>query len=473
MQLLQRFVKGFSQLGAPLTDLTKKGAFNWTEESQKTFEKMKEVMSTCPVLALPDFTQSFVLECDASGEGIGAVLMQGGHPIVFERRKLREPERLYSIYDKEMLAIMHALTKFKQYLVGNRFVVKTYHNSLKYFLEQKDLSERQHKWVTKVQAFDFDIEYVKGKKNVVADALSRRPTSFSLMDISTDWKAHLLVEYSKNKFACEVLDGKVVDERYKVLDEVIFYKDRIYLVPESELKRKILRAVHDSPLAGHQGYFKTYRKIRERFSWKGLKDDVLKHVQECVTCQQNKSEQTHPGGLLQPLPIPEQKWESISMDFITGLPKVQGRDCIFVVVDRLTKFVHFFTIPTEYKAHQVAELFFREIFRLHGLPKHIVSDRDGCFISAFWQELFRLVGTELATSTSYHPQTDGTDKDSKQMGGGVLEKLCRGTTTNMGEVAPLGQALLQHDISYVHQDDTIQGLVWVRCTIIHRGNIWR
>jgi hypothetical protein len=101
--------------------------------------------------------------------------MQGGHPIVFERRKLSQPERLYSIYDKEMLAIMHALTKFRQYLVGNKFVVKTDHNSLKYFLEQKDLSERQQKWVTKVQAFDFDIEYVKGKKNIVADALSRRP----------------------------------------------------------------------------------------------------------------------------------------------------------------------------------------------------------------------------------------------------------------------------------------------------------
>jgi hypothetical protein len=114
-----------------------------------------------------------------------------------------------------------------------------------------------------------------------------------------------------------------------------------------------------------------------------------------------------PAGLLQPLPIPEQKWESISMDFITGLPRVQGRDCIFVVVDRLTKFAHFFAIPTNYKAIQVAELLFREVFRLHSLPRQIVSDRDGRFINAFWQELFRLTGTELATSTSYHPQTDG------------------------------------------------------------------
>jgi hypothetical protein len=95
------------------------------------------------------------------------------------------------------------------------------------------------------------------------------------------------------------------------------------------------------------------------------------------------------------------------MDFITGLPRVQGKDCIFVVVDRLTKFAHFFAIPTDYKAIQVAELFFREVFRLHGLPRQIVSDRDGRFISTFWQELFRLTGTKLATSTNYHPQTDG------------------------------------------------------------------
>ena len=133
----------------------------------------------------------------------------------------------------------------------------------------------------------------------------------------------------------------------------------------------------------------------------------MEHVQECSICQQNNIENNHPAGLLQPLPIPEQKWESISMDFITGLPKVQGRDCLYVVVDRLTKFAHFFSISSDYSAAQVAELFFREVFRLHGLPKSIVSDRDSRLTGAFWQELFILVGTELATSMSYHPQSDG------------------------------------------------------------------
>lgn len=109
----RRFVRGFSQLTAPLTDITKKGAFSWGEGAHASFEKLKEVMGSCSVLALLDFTQPFVLECDASGEGIGAILMQDHHPIAFESRKLKECERLYSKYDKEMLAIMHALAKFR------------------------------------------------------------------------------------------------------------------------------------------------------------------------------------------------------------------------------------------------------------------------------------------------------------------------------------------------------------------------
>jgi hypothetical protein len=131
----RKFVKGFSQLCAPLTGLTKKGAFKWDEEAQMMMEKMKKVMSMCPVLDLPDFSLPFTLDCDASGEGIGAILMQNRHPLAYESQKVRGPKLLYSIYEKEMLAIMHTLAKFQQYLVGARFVVKSDHNSLKYLLE--------------------------------------------------------------------------------------------------------------------------------------------------------------------------------------------------------------------------------------------------------------------------------------------------------------------------------------------------
>ena len=146
--------------------------------------------------------------------------------------------------------------------------MKTDHYSLRYFLEQKKLQERQQKWARKIQAYDFDIEYVKGNRNVVADALSQRPTMLSLTSIDTDWKAQLLVEYSKDRFTCEMLDGQVTDERYRVMDGVIFCWDKIFLTRDSNLKEKILHASHDSPLYG--------------FSWKGLKEDVLQHIRECI-----------------------------------------------------------------------------------------------------------------------------------------------------------------------------------------------
>jgi hypothetical protein len=138
-------------------------------------------------------------------------------------------------------------------------VVRTNHNSLQYFLEQKDLNERQQKWVRKIQEYDFDIEYVKVKKNIFFNALFGKSVVSSLMEISTNWKSHLLVEYSKNQFSCELMDDHIEDGRYKVVDDIILYKDGIYLVPESTLKENILRAIDDTQLAGHPSYLKTYR----------------------------------------------------------------------------------------------------------------------------------------------------------------------------------------------------------------------
>jgi len=152
-------------------------------------------------------------------------------------------------------------------------------------LEQKDLNERKHKWVRKIQVYDFDIEFVKGKNNVVPDALSMRPTTYALLEILVEWKSHLLVEYSKNKFSCEIMDGKIQDEGFQILDDLIYYKGRIDIVPESKFKERVIRTFHDSPLVGNQGFLKTYMHIRERFAWKGLKYNVMHYVRECTICQ--------------------------------------------------------------------------------------------------------------------------------------------------------------------------------------------
>jgi hypothetical protein len=130
-----------------------------------------------------------------------------------------------------MLAIMHALAKFRQYLVGARFVVKSDHNSLKYLLEQKDLNERHQKLVSKIQAYDFDIEFVKGKNNVVANALSKRPFIYSMTGVTVDWKDHLVMEYAKDQFACQLLDGQVQDDNFRIINDLIYYKGRFFLIP--------------------------------------------------------------------------------------------------------------------------------------------------------------------------------------------------------------------------------------------------
>jgi hypothetical protein len=140
------------------------------------------------------------------------------------------------------------------------------------------LNERQQKWVSKIQAYDFDIEFINGKNNAVAVALSRRPFIFSMSGMSVDWKEHLIVEYAKDQFACQLLDGKIQEDNFRVINDLIYYKGWIFLVPGSSLKAKILHACHNSPVAGHQSISKTYRKVRERFAWKGLKEYVMKHV---------------------------------------------------------------------------------------------------------------------------------------------------------------------------------------------------
>ena len=169
----------------------------------------------------------------------------------------------------------------------------------------------------------------------------------------------------------------------------------------------ILREFHDSASGGHSGFFRTYKRIATILFWEGMKKDIQEYVRTCEVCQRNKYETLSPAGLLQPLPIPASTWTDLSMDFLGGLPKAKGLDTILVVVDRLTKYAHFFALSHPYSAKEVAGLFIKEVVKLHGFPQTIVSDRDQLFMSNFWTEMFKMAGTKLRYSTAYHPQTDG------------------------------------------------------------------
>jgi len=165
--------------------------------------------------------------------------------------------------------------------------------------------------------------------------------------------------------------------------------------------------LHTSPLGGHSRFLKTYHRVKKDFFGDGLKSDIQKFLVECLVCQQNKVETIKTLGLLQPLSIPSQRWEEVSMDFITGLPKSEGKSVIMVVVDRLTKYAHFCALSHPFKASIVSSAFMETIQKLHGNPKIIVSDRDPIFTGNFWTGLFSCLGTQLAHSSSYHPQSDG------------------------------------------------------------------
>ena len=176
---------------------------------------------------------------------------------------------------------------------------------------------------------------------------------------------------------------------------------------DRDLHSKIIKLFHDSPLGGHSGVAFTAKRVLALFWWKGLHKDIRNYVRACEVCQRCKADLGGAGGLLQPLPIPRAIWTDVSMDFVQGLPKSHGKDTILVVVDRLSKHAHFMALAHPFTVVTVAQLYFDNVFRLHGLPKALVSDRDKIFLSQFWQELFRLQHVNIHLSTAYHPQTDG------------------------------------------------------------------
>jgi hypothetical protein len=261
------------------------------------------------------------------------------------------------------------------------------------------------------------VEYKKGVDNKVADALSRRNSeaediSLSLLSLPVlgwvdDLKAQYLVDPKLQLFLTQWHTHELSTQKYSLRDGILLYKNRIILGDSPHLKAQVLLYVHSDPMAGHVGYEKTLQRAKRDFYWQGMRRDIKAFIRQCDTCQMNKHDNTYPAGVLQPLPIPSRVWTDISMDFVEGLPLSQGYSVIFVVVDRLSKYANFMALSHPYSAARVAQIFVANVFKLHGMPNSIVSDRDTTFTSTFWSELFRLQGTTLKLSTNYHPQTDG------------------------------------------------------------------
>ncbi|GJP55984.1 hypothetical protein CLOM_g15021, partial [Closterium sp. NIES-68] len=378
---VRRFMPNMAWLTGPLTDLLQKGTFyEWGEKQQ----------------AAP-----FEVITDASDIAIRAVLMQdfgnGLQPIAYESRKMQSAERNYPVYDKEMLAIVHAFKIWRCYLTGADVTVRTDHKSLQYLRAQPNLNPRQIRWLDYLDSnFTYKITYKKGANNI-ADALSGPSAQL----------AAVLVAQSNPLLSVYYLRSGT---------------DRIWVPSYRLLRELLIQEVHDSNLSGHFGVDKTLKALQWFYYWLDMVTDVQRYVAACPICQRMKFSHQRPTGLLQPLESPQRPWQRVMMDFVTGLPAgPSGNDAVLVVVDRLTKMVHFAPCRTTITAKETARLFISTVVRLHGIPAAIISDRDPKFTSKFWQDTWARYSTRLQFSSAYHPQTDDQTKRTNQ----TMEQLIR------------------------------------------------
>ena len=417
---------------------------------------MKGRLTSAPVLALPNGRDGFVVYSDASRQGLGCVLMPNDRAIAYASRQLKKHEDNYPTHDLELAVVVFALKIWRHYLYGVPFMIFTDHKSLQYIFTQKKLNLRQRRWLELIKDYDCTIEYHPGKANVVADALRRRPKSSlshmrsGYLPLLVDLRAlgvilevedsgallatfhvrpllvdQILVGHPQDpqmiKLKEEIEKGKKAE--FQIRDDGMIVKGQRMCVPEyGELKRDIMEEAHSSAYAMHPGSTKMYGTLKEHYWWNGMKKDIASFVSRCLTCQQVKEEHQKPTGKIQLLPIPVWKWEKITMDFVTGLPRTQRQhDAIWVIVDRLTKSAHFLPSNVEDSLEKLAKLYVDEIVRLHGVPVSIVSDRDPRFTSRFWPSLQAALGTRLHFSTAFHPQTDGQSERTIQ----TLEDMLR------------------------------------------------
>lgn len=419
----------------------------WSDSATTAFEALKQAMSTTPVLALPDFSKEFVVETDASGYRIGVVLMQDSHPLVHMSKALSDAHLSLPIYEKEMLVIVKAIEKWRPYLIGRHFIIKTNHQPLKYLMEQRISTPSQQKWVAKLMGYDYTIVYKCGKENLAADALSRCPTSPTLhlltTTITSDFLDRVKTSYTYDGHLSQLVHqlqhNPLSHPLYMLTNGVLYRREKIVVGDSPSLKQDILHSLHDSAVRGHSDISATLFRVNELYYWKKMKRDIYTHVKRCEICQKCKGENVRYPGLLQPLPVPNKVWQDISLDFIAGLPKVHNKSVIFVVVDRLSKYAHFMCLNHPYTASVVAQVFLDNVYKLHGLPRTIVSDRDVVFLSKFWQALFDVQGVQLHHSSAYHPQSDGQTEAINKCVEGYLRCMCSDRPKEWVQWLPLAE----------------------------------
>ncbi|KAG2929670.1 hypothetical protein PC117_g13936 [Phytophthora cactorum] len=416
-------------MARPLSNLLKKDPpWCWEVGHDEAFQAVKESLLRAPILALPDSDRPFGVVCDASDFAIGCALLQADadgceRVIAFESRQLKAAEKNYPIHDKELLAMKYALVKFRVHMLGSKpFVIYTDHASLRTATPSLHLSQRMARWFSFFAKYNFEVKYKPGRLNVVTDVLLRRPDyELSHVTTVTSSVSDLIGASYAHDDMCVALLRALGSEEFKNSDKEFTDPEdapRVVVPHDEDLKYRILYEVHDTPVGGHLGREKTYG-----------------------------SSSPHAAAPLASLPVPTGYWQSISMDFVFGLPKDKaGNTGIVVFVDRLSKMAHLAAMPDTIDGEGTALLFLDRVFRQHGLPEAIVSDRDPRFTAKFWKSLFQVLGIRLDMSTADHPQTDGQTERVNRVVVDILRSVCAEAPRRWSEVLPLVEFALNNAV---------------------------
>lgn len=452
----RKFIKDHATLASPLMSLTKKHTdvkAMWTPLHDECFVALKEALMSAPLLVYPDFSKPFELVSDASLIGTGAVLLQEGHPVAYTSKKLSPAEVRYTTTEQEMLGVVRALQEWRCYFTGEAdyLTVVTDHNPLTYFDSKPQLSRRLERWVEELSRYNYKWQYRKGTNNV-ADPISRSPAMMSMFtrfvakirsttpSFGDPCPEHdpitrnpilmctaftLTVEALKPRqpssgrprpepdLLWRIKEAYVrhptsIRKVYTFAEGVYYFRNRIVIPQDDTLRNIILHSAHDQPVAGHKGVQRTLELVQRNFYWPSMEEDVKTYVSTCRSCQQHKTDRMKPAGLLQPVEIPNHAFEVVTMDLITCLPKTpSGNDTIVTFVDKLSKTVRLAACNINIDGPGMARLFMDHVWRYNGLPKKIITDRDGRFTSHFSDALATSLGIRQALSTAFHPQTDG------------------------------------------------------------------
>ena len=385
------------------------------------------------------------IEVDALDYAMGGVLSMEckdglWRPVAFLSKSLNEIERNYEIHDKEMLAIIRGLEVWRHLLeeVQYKFEIWTDHKNLEYFMKAQKLNRRQARWALYLSQFNFTLKHVAGFKMGKADRLSRRADWKIGVDkdnenqvfIKDNWIRSIyevvvkgpevdLLEKIKKARSKDKDVVRVVEEikkagvrelwgnKWKIEGKLVLKEGKVYVPKDEELRAEVIWLHHDVLVAGHEGRWKTVELVTRNYWWPGVIRDVGKYVEGCDLCQRIKNRIEEPAGKLKLSEVPQRTWTHLTVDFITKLPVVAGKDMILVICDRLSKITHFVATTEETSAEELARLFQDNVWKLHGLPESVVSDKGPQFVAELTKELNRMLGNKTKLSTTFHPQTDG------------------------------------------------------------------